>query len=180
MEPTRKIKTAIERTVKAIEHSPSVGRVTKKTTARMVDGLKMEAQEGDFKRISDMPEVLGGSNAGPNPGALARMSLGTCLVAGYAMWLSRMEVPFDEIDVEVEGDLDQAGMLGVNDEAPPGHEELRVKVNITSEAAPAEIERAVELADRHSPVLQLITKPVPVRRELTLTVPAAEPATAAT
>ena len=180
MDQMSRIKTAIERMVKVIEHSPSVGRVTKKATARMVDGLKIEVQEGEFKLISDMPEVLGGSNAGPSAGAFARMSLGACLVQGYAMWLSRMDVPFDEIDVEVEGDLDQAGMLGVNDEAPPGHESLRVKVNITSKAPQAEIERVLELADRHSPVLHLIAQPVPVTRELKLMAPEAKPAAMAT
>ncbi|MEE8434075.1 MAG: OsmC family protein [bacterium] len=180
MDSMSKIKTAIERTVKVIEHTPSVGRVTKKATARMVDGLKIEVREGEFKLISDMPEVLGGSNAGPSPGAFARMSLGACLVVGYAMWLSREEVPFEDIDVEVEGDQDQAGMLGVKESASPGHDSLRVKVNITSQAPQAEIERVIDLADRHSPILHLVTKPVPVTRELNLMVPAAEPVAVAT
>ena len=173
MKSAIEIKTAIERTAKVFEQTPSVGRGTRKATARIVDGLKTEVQEGDFKLISDMPEALGGSNAGPNAGALARMSLGACLVVGYAMWFSREDVPFDGIDVEVEGDLDQAGMLGVNESASPGHDSLRVKVNINSQAPQAEIERVIELADSHSPIIHLFTNSVPVARELNLTALAA-------
>lgn len=171
MKGAKEIKTAIDRTVKVFEQKPSVARVTRKATARLVGGLKTEVQEGEFKLISDMPEAVGGSNAGPNPGAFARMSLGACLVQGYAMWLSREDVPFDDINVEVEGDLDQAGMLGVNDGVSPGHDALRVKINVTSQAPLAEIERVMELADNHSPIVHLVTKPVPVTWELKLTVP---------
>ena len=180
MKSAKDIKTAIDRAARVIKQKPSAGQVTKKATARMVDGLKTEVREGEFKLISDMPEALGGSNAGPNAGALARMSLGACLVVGYAMWLSREEVPFEDIDVEVEGDLDQAGMLGVNDEVSPGHDSLRVKVNVTSQAPQAEVKRVIELADRHSPILHLVTKPVPVTLEFKMTAPAAEPVAVAT
>ena len=180
MNPMSKIKSAFERSAKAMELKPEMGRVTKQAEARLVNGLACEVREGNWTFTNDMPEGMGGDDTGPGPGTFCRMALGSCLAIGYAQWLSLKDVPYGEINVKVEGDLDFSGILGVDDSIAPGHEELRVSVNIESPAPRAEIERIIELADRHSPVLHLITKPVPVKRELTLTVPAAEPATVAT
>ncbi|MCH7476975.1 MAG: OsmC family protein [SAR324 cluster bacterium] len=178
MKTKNDVKTALERSAKALELKPSAGMKTKKATAKLVDGLTCEVTEEEYTFTSDMPKSLGGNDAGLGPGAFGRISLASCLAIGYGMWLAKEEVPYEEIQVEVEGDLDFRGMLGVDDSVPPGHKEMRVRVNIASPAPQAEIERAIELADRHSPLMHLITQPIPVIRELNLTVPAAVAATA--
>ena len=69
--------------------------------------------------------------------------------------------------------MDFSGFLGVDDSVPPGHKEMRVRVNVSSSAPQAEIEHAMELADRYSAMLYMFTQPIPVKRELNLSVPAA-------
>jgi hypothetical protein len=53
--------------------------------------------------------------------------------------------------VEVEVDLDLSGLLGDDDTLPPAPDEMRVRVYVDSPAPRAEVERILELADRHSP-----------------------------
>jgi uncharacterized OsmC-like protein len=165
------IKTAVERTAKALTRMPATGRVTRTAVARLVDGLTCELREGDWKLTADEPEALGGNNAGPVPGALARMSLASCLAIGYGTWLARSEVPYNDVQVEVEVNLDLSGLLGVDDSLPPAPDEMRVRVHVDSPAPRAEVERVLELADRHSPQLHLFTRPITLNRELNLTGP---------
>lgn len=178
MKTKNDVKTALERSAKALELKPSAGMKTKKATAKLVDGLTCEVTEEEYTFTSDMPKSLGGNDAGLGPGAFGRISLASCLAIGYGMWLAKEEVPYEEIQVEVEGDLDFRGMLGVDDSVPPGHKEMRVRVNVSSSAPQAEIERAIELADRYSAMLYMFTQPIPVKRQLNLSVPTAATAKA--
>jgi uncharacterized OsmC-like protein len=99
------------------------------------------------------------------------MSLASCLAIGYGTWLARLEVPYNDVQVEVEVDLDLSGLLGVDDSLPPAPDEMRVRVYVDSPAPRAEVERILELADRHSPQLHLFTRPITLNRELNLTGP---------
>lgn len=173
MKTRRDIKTAIDRNIKALELKPALGRMTKKTVARLTDGITCQISDGGWSLTADWPENLGGNNTGPTPGAFARMALGSCLAMGYGLWLAQTETPYDDIQVEVEGDVDYSGLFGIDPHAPVGHEELRVRVSIVSPAPPADIQRVVEKADRLSPLLHLIGQPIPVKRELALTAPVA-------
>ena len=179
MSDAQHIKSAIERTAEVLKAKPSAGRKFKKSTARMVNGLTCEMKAGEWTMTSDMYEAVGGNNSGPTPGDFARMGLSSCLAIGYAMWFARQEVPYEDIRVELEGDLDNSGMLGLDDSVPPGHEDIRVQVHIVSTASRAEIEKVVALADAHSPVLYEVTNPVKVKLALNVAAPSSAAAQAA-
>ena len=178
MSTNQEIKTALERSVRTLKLKPARGRVTRKATARLVDGVKCEVKERDWTLTSDVNPMLGGHESAPSPSTFGRMALGSCLAMDYAMWFSRLDVPYDGIEVEVEADMDFSGFLGVDDSVPPGHKEMRVRVNVSSSAPQAEIERAIELADRYSAMLYMFTQPIPVKRQLNLSVPTAATAKA--
>ena len=180
MKSAKDIKTALERSVKTLELKPSKGRVTRKATVRLIDGITAEAKDGDWTQTVDMLEMLGGNNTAASPSAFGRMALGSCMAMGYGMWFSRLGVSYDDIEVEVEGDLDFLGILGMDDSISPTHKEFRVRVNISSPAPREDVEQAVEQADRYSLMLNLIANPTPIKRELNLMAPAAEPVAVAT
>lgn len=171
MSDAKHIKEAIERTANVIQQKPSVGLKTKKATARMGKGLTCEMKTDNWTLTSDMYEAVGGSSAGPTPGDFVRMGVSSCLAIGYAMWFAREEVPYDDIQVELEGDLNHSGMLGLDDSVPPGPDEFRIQINIVSSAPRQEIERVMALADAHSPELDVMQKPIAMKRKLNLTAP---------
>ena len=179
MKKQQEIKTALERSVKTLKLKPAKGRVTRKATIRIVDGLTCEASERDWKMTSDVNRMLGGHESAPSPSTFARMALGSCLAMGYAMWFSRLDVPYDGIEVDVEADMDFSGFLGIDDTVPPGHKEMRVRVTVASPAPWPEIEHAMELADRYSAMRHVFTQPIPVKRELNVTGPDGKSAQAA-
>jgi uncharacterized OsmC-like protein len=179
MKTAQEIKTAIERSVKALELKPALGLKNKRASARLVNGLTCEVKAGDWTLTSDMPPMAGGNDTGPTPGDFSRMGLASCMAIGYASWFAREEMPCDQIEVEVETDVDYGQMFGANGGVVSGHKALTVHVHVESPAPRSEIERVLDLADQHSPVLYSVTQPTTVTRELHLTEPARAAAAAA-
>lgn len=167
MNDQEKIRTALERNVKAVSLRPSVGQGTAKTKARLKAGLECEVTEGSWRMTVGVGEKSGGTNAGPNPGILGRGALGSCLAIGYAMWAARLNVPLDSLEVEVETDYDRRGELGVADEVPPGYLQVRYSVTVESPASEDDVRRVLDTADKYSPYRDVYARAHDVRRETT-------------
>lgn len=173
MTDARTLKTATDRNIKAMSLRPSIARGTATTTVSVRQGeTACEIEDGSWKLVADMDAGMGGAAAGPDPGILARGALGACLAAGYLLWAARLEIPIDDIRVVIETDYDARGMYGVDEAISPGWQALRYAVSITSSAPEGRVREVVELADRHSPILADITRPIPATRTLCVAAPA--------
>lgn len=164
-----RVREALERNTRALEHRPSLGKRTATTTVELTDGLACRATEGDWQLASDMSEKMGGTNTAPNPGTIGRTALGTCLATSLAMWAARMGVPFDAVSVDVIAEYDARGELGVSDEVPPGYTKVTFKVRVASTAPEAELRRLFDVAERHTSWLDLVRRPVDTAVEFTIT-----------
>ena len=167
-----RLKTALERNIKAIELRPTIGRGTAVTKVSIRDGCTAEIEDGGWKLIADESIKDGGNGEGPDPGVYGRAALGACVAMGYAMWAAVKDVPVDRIEVEVEADYDASGMFGLDDGVAPGWHAMRYNVLIESTAPEDEIQRLIDYADAHSSLLDSFVRAVPVRRELRISAPA--------
>jgi uncharacterized OsmC-like protein len=156
----------LERNAKAVTLRPSLGQKTGRTRVRMKPGLECEITDGAWSLTVGMGASSGGSNAGPGPGTFGRGALGSCLAMGYTMWASRLNVPIDGLEIEVQADYDTRGELGVTDDVPPGYTQVRYIVTITSPAPEEDVRKVIDTADKYSPYLDVFTRANDVRREL--------------
>jgi uncharacterized OsmC-like protein len=166
------IRTALERNVKAVSLRPGVGRGTARTTASLGPGLACRVVEGDHVLTVGITEKYGGTDAGPNPGVLARGALASCLALGYAMWAARSGLELHALDVEVQADYDVRGELGVDADVRPGYAAVRYVVTVESPASEEEVLEVLDACDRTSSLLDVFSNPVPVRREVRIAPPA--------
>ncbi len=157
------IRTTFERNVKAVKLKPAAGQSLGVSRIRVKDGTTCEIEGSGWKLTADVGKTSGGNNAGPGPGVFERAALGSCLAIGYSTWAAAMRVPINAIEVEVETKFDARGMLGV-DESPPGFTSIQYKVHIESRASEAEVQKVIDTADRHSPVLDDFTRAISVER----------------
>ncbi|MBI3982266.1 MAG: OsmC family protein [Gemmatimonadetes bacterium] len=171
MDDLKAIKAALERNVKAVSLRPAMGQGTAVTRARLRPGLACDVEEGAWRFTVGMSQKYGGSNAGPNPGVYGRAALGSCLAIGYAMWAARLGVPIDALEVEVQADSDVRGELGASDDVPPGYLAVRYVVRVESSAPEADVQRVIDIGDRHSSWLDDFTRAIPVRRDVQVTAP---------
>lgn len=161
------IKNAFERNIRALKLRPSIGQSTARTRIKVRDGTTCEIESGSKRMTVDVGKDAGGNDAGPGPGILERAALGSCMAIGYATWAAHMEIPIDDIQIEVVTEFDARGQFGLAD-IPPGFKSIRYYVTIESPASEEEIKKLVERADRCSPVLDDFKRAIPVEREITV------------
>jgi len=150
-----RIKTAIESLSGAINADPGKARAkATPATARLVDGLRSEVTGPKGERIlTDMPPAMGGEGSSPNPGWYLRAAMASCTTSVIAMHAAKRGITLDALEVTVESEGDNRGILGMDDKVSAGYSELRMKVRIASSSATeAELRELTEFAEAHSPV----------------------------
>ena len=94
-------------------------------------------------------------------GALAACAQVTCQMVAEAMGISA-----ERIEVEVEGDLDLAGTLGVSKEVPVGFERIRTKFDIVApEATEEQLDNLRQKTERYCVVFQTLLQPPELETE---------------
>jgi uncharacterized OsmC-like protein len=160
------IKDALERNVKVLSARPAVGQGTAVTTVTLHPGLVCDVEDGPWKFNVGMTDKYGGQNNAPNPGVYGRAALGSCLAIGYGMWAARLGIDVRSLTVEIRANYDVRGELGVDDSVRPGYGSMVYVVTVDSDAPDDDIQRMLDLADRHSSWLDDLRNPVPVSREV--------------
>lgn len=140
----------------------------------LIEGFRTEAQIRDFRLTVDEPEVLGGTDKGPNPVELVLAALGTCQEITYRLYADALGIPLDGVSVAVEGDLDLRGFFGAKEGVRAGYKGIRAVVMLDSPASEDELRRLKKIVDRRCPVLDMLRNPVPV--ETTIEARAGAPA----
>jgi len=167
---SREIRTAVERTARALSSSPESGRGTAKTRVVVRQGTKCEITEGPWRLTTDLAPEYGGHAEGPLPGTLGRAALGSCLASTYVTWASRLGVPIHGLTVEVEADYDARGELGLGDVSPV-YREVRCVVTVETDAPERDVCEVLRAADEHCVHLQVFSHPVRVVRETWFALP---------
>jgi uncharacterized OsmC-like protein len=123
-------------------------------TATLESGLKCRVTGPSGEQIeTDMPPALGGAGSGPNPGWFFRASVAACCSTVIAAQAARLGINLTTLEVTVEGEGDNRGMLGLDDAISAGHSAIRTNVRISAQDATSEqLEELVQWAAAHSPV----------------------------
>lgn len=149
------IREAIERVSDALSGDPTKARAKNApATARLAAGLQCELS-GPYNEhlVTDMPRAMGGAASGPNPGWLLRGALASCTATVIAMRAAKLGVTLSSLEVTVESESDNRGILGLDESVSAGMGAVRMKVKIAAAAeSPAALREIVAWADAHSPV----------------------------
>lgn len=124
--------------------------------------MEEHGREKPFIMDNDEPPVLLGTDCGANPVEQVLHGLAGCITTTTVYYAAAKGVHIDEMETIFEGDLDLRGFLGLPGRTRNGYEEIRVKVRIKSDASEEELKELVELAERRSPVYDIVSNPVPV------------------
>jgi hypothetical protein len=66
------------------------------------------------------------------------------------------------MEMEMEGDTNLRGRLGLDEPVSPGYEQIRIELDIEAERSEEEIVDLLAYPHEHSPVCQPACRPVPV------------------
>ena len=125
--------------------------------------LEEQKRETPFVLDNDEPPVLLGGDRGANPVEQVLHGLAGCITTTLVYHAAAKGIHIDEMESSFEGDLDLRGLLGLPGAKRNGYEEIRVRVKVKADASREEIEELVKLAERRSPVYDIVTNAVPVK-----------------
>lgn len=136
-------------------------------TAVLEDGLvcRVEAPDGTTV-VTDMPAGVGGTATAPSAGWLNRAGLAACEATVIAMRAAELGVPLERVEVTVDSESDDRGLLGAGHDIPAGPLSTHFAITITSSADADTLRELTEWADHHSPVSDGLRRAVPVTLEV--------------
>lgn len=103
---------------------------------------------------------VGGAGTAACSGDLLLGALAACAQITCQMVATAMGIPFKQIEVEVEGDLDLRGTLGLAKDVPVGFETIHLHFDIDAPQATAEqLDRLREKTEQYCVVMQTLTHP---------------------
>lgn len=132
-------------------------------TASLESGLRVSVTGAGGESLrTDMPAGIGGGNSAPSPGWFMRAATAACVASLIGIRAAATEIRCDGIEVIVDSESDDRGILGLADDVPAGPLSVRIVISIRSNADSSEIESVAQWADAHCPVSDAVLRAVPV------------------
>lgn len=158
--------------VETVKQNWESGRTVWKASTAWKGGFKVETCSRDFTLLADEPEMLCGTNTAANPVEMVLQAYGACLTIGYAMNAAVRGITIDDIGIDLEGEIDLPGFLGL--EPPekygmdklPGFKTVTARVRIKADADRKTLQELHEHVVRTSPVGLTLSRPVKIEARL--------------
>ncbi len=116
---------------------------------------------------TDMPAGIGGTASAPSPGWFLRAATASCVEALVAIRAAATGVSLRAVDVTVDSESDDRGILGLDPSIPAGPLSIRVVVAIDATRLDHQgAEALAAWAIEHCPVSDAIARAVPVELEV--------------
>lgn len=162
------IKESIENAVRYLTEHPQEARYTDSfARATLGEALRVEVEGPDSLQIrTDMPSAIGGREAEPSPGWLYRAAIASCVASTIAMEAAKEGVDLRSLQVEVDSESDDRGILGMDESVPAGQLSTRVRVRIDADGEQARLRELVERGAGRCPSLDATRRAVDVSLEI--------------
>jgi uncharacterized OsmC-like protein len=164
------------KTVVAVKGNPTIAKFNFRAKNQWINGgnnrttvnefygaCQTHSRSKPFEYVKDEPPVLLGNDQGANPVEYALAALAGCLTTSLIYHAAAQGIKIDEVESTLKGDLDLQGFLGLSEKIRNGYEHIDVTFKIKSDAPEEKLQELVELAQKRSPVFDMISNPTPVR-----------------
>jgi uncharacterized OsmC-like protein len=164
-----KIREAIEAATAYLRDHPADARSTDSAaTARVVDGLVMRVDGPNGETFTtDMVPSVGGTSSAPSPGWLLRAAEASCVATLIAMRAATLGIALDTLEVTVDSESDDRGLLGIDASVPAGPLSGRVRVRLGAAGVDAAtLDGIAQWGVSHCPVCDAVERAVPITVEV--------------
>ncbi|WP_033961981.1 OsmC family protein [Psychroserpens jangbogonensis] len=120
----------------------------------------------DFNFTIDEPTQLLGVNSAPNPAEYMLGGMAGCMAVTFMAGATAMNIEINQLQLEIDGELDLQGFLGLNPEINPGFPELKFIFHVQGNGTQEQYERLIERVIMHSPNYNTIKNKVKLIGEL--------------
>jgi uncharacterized OsmC-like protein len=164
-----RIRSALEAATSHYAANPADARSRDSVaTATLREGLLVQVEAPTGERLTtDMVASVGGTGSAPSPGWLLRAAEASCVATLIAMRAATLGITLKALEVAVDSESDDRGMLGMDDSVPAGPLTGRVQVRLTADGVdPATLDEMARWGVKHCPVCNALERPVPISVEV--------------
>jgi uncharacterized OsmC-like protein len=166
-------------TVGVIKEKPEIAKFNFKAKGKWINGGHNRTTINEFYGAcqnfqrqdafvfeKDEPPVLLGEDHGANPVEYVLAALDGCLVTSLIYHAAAQGIKIDEVETSFSGDLNLHGFLGLEENIRNGYEKIKVTFKIKADASKEKLQELVQLAQKRSPVFDIVSNPTPVEVSL--------------
>jgi len=146
------------------KENPSTALVTLRASGRLDgSGVSCRVETGRALVDAGLHPATGGTGLQACSGDMLLEALAACAGVTLRAVATALEIPIEGGTVEVEGDLDFRGTLGVNKEVPVGFQGIRMNLKLDTNATQEQLDTLLKLTERYCVVLQTLRSATPVQ-----------------
>ncbi|HEV3474945.1 MAG TPA: OsmC family protein [Actinomycetota bacterium] len=136
--------------------------------ASLDNGLRVTVRAPDGQTVAtDMPKSVGGQDTAPSSGWLFRAALAACDTTLIAMRAAMLGVELRSVEVTIDSESNDYGILGIEESVPAGPLNVRRRVRVEAPGTNAgAIRDLVEWAVAHCPVDDATRRTIPMTLEI--------------
>ena len=145
------------------EH-PEDARITLRARARLDDtAVACKVETGRALVTAGLHPATGGDGLAACSGDMLLEALAACAGVTLRAVATALDIPIQGGTVNVEGDLDFRGTLGVAKDQPAGFAEIRVRFDLETHAPAEQVAKLLSLTERYCVVYQTLRQPPQVK-----------------
>ena len=120
---------------------------------------------GNHTIVTDSAPALAGHSLGPTSPEVLLGALARCLVHTYLIHATLMNIPLDDVTIEITGILDYKPVIGMPAPNRPAIYDIHYQAQVESPANTATIEQLHTAVEANCPVLNTIRHPTNIQRD---------------
>ena len=144
---------------------PASSRITLKAHSDQVDTpIACSVEVGQTLVEAQAHSGVGGPGTAACSGDLLLGALAACAQLTCQLVATAMGIPFEHIRVDVEGQMDLSGTLGISKDVLVGFQDIHARFDVrASDATPEQLAVLKEKTEQYCVVMQTLLKPPPIR-----------------
>lgn len=169
MSERERIGAAIARATEYLTEHPEEARYTdSEAVAELDGGLRVTVRDPAGRTVqTDMPVGVGGADTAPSAGWLFRAAIAACDTTLIAMRAAMLGVELTNVQVAIDSQSNDHGILGIDESVPAGPLGVRTRVRgAAKDADQRSLRDLVEWAIAHCPVCDATKRAVPMTIEV--------------
>jgi uncharacterized OsmC-like protein len=138
-------------------NDPAKALVTLRASGSLdASGVSCRVETGRALVEAGLHPATGGTGMQACSGDMLLEALAACAGVTLRAVATALDIPVQGGTVQVEGDLDFRGTLGVSKEAAVGFQAIRVRLDLDTDASQEQLDTLMKLTERYCVVLQTI------------------------
>lgn len=165
MSDAERIGAAIAGAIEYLTEHPEEAKYTdSEAVASLESGLRIKVRDPSGRTVeTDMPKGVGGEETAPSAGWLFRAALAACDTTLIAMRAAMLGVELTDVQVTIDSESNDHGILGMDESVPAGPLSVRTRVRVAAKNTEEKTLRdLVEWAIAHCPVCDAAKRAMPM------------------